>query len=65
MTPGWHLWFQKDVAKLPVVYGEDFLTDYRTVSCESPDRASAIRSAIEHAADFVDPEPCTEEDLLR
>jgi acetoin utilization deacetylase AcuC-like enzyme len=57
--------FLGDMARLPVTYSEDFLTDYRTVSCESPDRACAIRSAIEDIADFVDPEPCTEEDLLR
>ena len=55
----------KDVAKFPVVYSEDFLIDYRTVSCESPDRAAAIRFAIEDTVDFIDPEPCTEEDLLR
>ena len=51
--------------RLPVVYSEDFLTDYRTVSCENPDRASAIRFAIQDTVDFIDPEPCTEEDLLR
>jgi acetoin utilization deacetylase AcuC-like enzyme len=50
---------------LPVVYSEDFLTDYRTVDCESPDRALAIRLAIQDIADFIDAEPCTEEDLLR
>ena len=53
------------MAKFPVVYSEDFLTDYRTVDCENPDRAAAIRFAIEDTADFIDPEPCTEEDLLR
>ncbi len=53
------------MGKLPVVYSEDFLTDYRTVDCENPDRSSAIRLAIEGIADFIDPEPCTEEDLLR
>ena len=53
------------MAKLPVVYSEDFLTNYRTVDCESPDRAAAIWSAIQSTADFIDPEPCAEEDLLR
>ncbi len=53
------------MAKLPVVYSEEFLTDYRTVDCESPDRASAIRFAVRDIADFIDPAPCTEEDLLR
>jgi acetoin utilization deacetylase AcuC-like enzyme len=51
--------------KFPVVYSEDFLTDYPTVTCESPDRASAIWVAVRDIADFIDPEPCTEEDLLR
>ena len=53
------------MAKFPVVYSEDFLTDYKTVSCESPDRASAIRFAIRDAADFIEPDACTEDDLLR
>lgn len=51
--------------KYSVVYSEDFLTDYRTVDCESPDRAAAIWSALKETADFIDPQPCTEEDLLR
>ena len=53
------------MGKFPVVYSEDFLTDYRTVDCENPDRASAIRYAIQDTVDFIDPEPCTEDDLLR
>ncbi len=53
------------MAKVPVVYSEDFITDYPTVDCESPDRAYAIRSAIREIADFTEPGPCTEEDLLR
>lgn len=53
------------MVKFPVVYSEVFLTDYRTVDCENPDRAATIWSALKDTSDFIDPEPCTEEDLLR
>lgn len=38
--------------KIPVVYSEDFLTDYRTVDCENPERAWIIQSAIKEMAEF-------------
>jgi acetoin utilization deacetylase AcuC-like enzyme len=49
---------------IPTVYSEDFLTDYATVDCESPERAWMIRSRIQGIAEFIEPEPCTLEDLL-
>jgi acetoin utilization deacetylase AcuC-like enzyme len=51
--------------KIPVVYSEDFLTDYRTVDCENPDRAAVIQFSIQDIADFVEPDPCSPTDLLR
>jgi acetoin utilization deacetylase AcuC-like enzyme len=49
---------------IPTVYSEDFLTDYVTVDCESPDRIWIIQSRIQHVAEFTEPEPCMAEDLL-
>jgi acetoin utilization deacetylase AcuC-like enzyme len=49
---------------IPTVYNEDFLTDYATVDCESPDRAWMIQSRVKDVAEFIEPEACSEEDLL-
>lgn len=49
--------------KIPVVYSEDFYTDYDTVDCENPDRISSIYFKIVDIAEIIEPEPCTLEDL--
>lgn len=49
--------------KIPVVYSEDFYTDYDTVDCENPDRISSIYFKIVDLAEIIEPEPCTIEDL--
>jgi acetoin utilization deacetylase AcuC-like enzyme len=58
------LWFKEMMTKIPVVYSEDFLADYRTVDCESPERAWIIQSAIREMAEFHEPELCNETSLL-
>jgi len=59
------LWLKGRMEKIPVLYSEDFLTDYPTVDCESPERAWAIQSALREIAEFHEPSLCTEDDLLR
>ncbi len=49
---------------IPVIYSEDFLTDYPTVDCESPDRTWMIRSRLNDIGEFIEPVPCEEYDLL-
>ncbi len=51
--------------RIPVVYSDHFLTDYRTVDCESPDRVAAIHFLVQDMAEFIEPEPCTIADLKR
>jgi acetoin utilization deacetylase AcuC-like enzyme len=50
--------------KIPTFYSKDFLTDYPTVDCECPDRVEKIYSHIKNIADFIEPEPCAESDLM-
>jgi len=50
--------------KIPVYYSEDFLTDYPTVDCESPERAWIIQAAIKDMVEFREPELCSEKNLL-
>ena len=59
------LWLKGRMEKIPVIYSEDFLTDYRTVDCESPERAWIIQSTITEIADFHEPDLCSKTDLLR
>jgi len=49
--------------RIQTPYSEEFLTDYRTVDCENPDRVTEIYFRIKDIADFIDPEPCTISDL--
>jgi len=58
------LWLKRMMTKIPVAYSEDFLTDYRTVDCENPERAWIIQSAVKHMAEFREPDLCSEADLL-
>jgi acetoin utilization deacetylase AcuC-like enzyme len=50
--------------KIPVAYSEDFLTDYRTVDCENPERAWIIKAAVKEMSEFREPDPCCDADLL-
>ncbi len=50
--------------KIPVIYSDAFLTDYRTVDCESPDRVAEIYYDIKNVADFIEPEQCADPDIL-
>jgi len=58
------LWLKGGMKKIPVLYSEDFLADYRTVDCENPERAWIIQSAIREIADFREPDLCSRADLL-
>ncbi|MBP1745544.1 MAG: deacetylase, histone deacetylase/acetoin utilization protein [Deltaproteobacteria bacterium] len=58
------LWLKGGMIKIPVLYSDDFLTDYRTVDCENPERAWIIQSAIREIADFREPDLCSRTDLL-
>lgn len=49
---------------IPVIYSEEFLTDYMTVDCECPERAWMIYSRIQSIARFIEPDPCNLPDLL-
>ena len=53
-----------NMQKIPAIYSDVFLTDYQTVDCESPDRVTEIYYDIKNAADFIEPEPCADSDLL-
>lgn len=57
------LWLLGGMKKVPVIYSEDFLTDYRTVDCENPERAWVIHSALREMADFREPTLCSEGSL--
>ena len=59
------LWLKGRMKKIPVMYSEDFLTDYRTVDCESPERVWIIQSTIREIVDFREPDLCSKTDLLR
>ena len=50
--------------KIPVIYSDALLTDYRTVDCECPDRVTEIYYDIKKMADLIEPRPCTDADLL-
>lgn len=52
------------MAKMPVPYSDDFITDYDTVDCESPHRVIEIWLKIRDIVEFIEPEPCTLSDLL-
>jgi acetoin utilization deacetylase AcuC-like enzyme len=58
------LWLKGGVVKIPVMYSEDFLTDYRTVDCENPERAWIIHAALKDIAEFREPDLCNEAELL-
>lgn len=49
--------------KIPVVYSEDFYTDYDTVDCENPDRISSIYFKIVDMAEIIEAKECTIDDL--
>jgi len=51
--------------KLKVVYHEQFLTDYPTASCETPERVASIVAALKDHFEIVEPMPAEEKDILR
>lgn len=48
---------------IPTLYSDDFLIDYPTVDCENPDRVGAVVPLISDIAEFIEPEPCSVDDL--
>ncbi|HPB81313.1 MAG TPA: histone deacetylase family protein [Spirochaetota bacterium] len=47
-----------------IVYHPSFVTNYSTASCESPDRVQSIMATLKDQFDVVEPEQCTDEDIL-
>jgi len=47
-----------------IIYHPDYLADYSTASCECPDRVRAIMSDVANVFAVVEPDPCSEEDIL-
>ena len=54
---------RKDIIRL--VYHPIYLTPYSTADCESPERVRGIMSDLSSRYEVVEPEPCSEEDILR
>lgn len=48
-----------------VVYHPSFVTNYSTASCECPDRVQSIMASLKYRFPVVEPEPCSDEDILR
>jgi acetoin utilization deacetylase AcuC-like enzyme len=55
---------KRPMDRISVLYSDQFLTDYSTVSCENPERVSSIRARIDDISQFIEPEPCSIDDLL-
>ncbi len=51
--------------RLQVVFHEQYLTDYPTASCETPERVASIMSVLRRHFDVVEPALAAEEDILR
>ncbi|MGC8905967.1 MAG: histone deacetylase family protein [Desulfomonilaceae bacterium] len=51
--------------RLQVVYHDQYLTDYPTASCETPERVASIISVLRAHFEVVEPAPATEVDILR
>ncbi len=49
---------------LKVVYHEQFLTDYPTASCETPERIECIMAALRGHFEIVQPAPASDSDIL-
>jgi acetoin utilization deacetylase AcuC-like enzyme len=47
-----------------IVYHPAYENGYITASCETPDRVGSIVSALKGRYEFIEPEPCTEHDIL-
>ena len=50
--------------RIQVFYSEDYVADYDTVDCENPHRVIDIWLKVRDVADFIEPPPCTADDLL-
>jgi acetoin utilization deacetylase AcuC-like enzyme len=51
--------------RLQVVYHDQYLTDYPTASCETPERVASIMSVLRRHFQLVEPDAATEQDVLR
>ena len=49
---------------LKVIYGDEFVTDYPTASCECPSRVEAIMSVLRRHYDVIEAEPASKDDVL-
>ena len=47
-----------------IVYHPAYRDNYATASCETPGRVASIMEALGGRYDLVEPDPCTEEDIL-
>jgi acetoin utilization deacetylase AcuC-like enzyme len=47
-----------------IIYHPVYLTPYSTASCESPDRVQSIMTHLGTRYRVVEPEPCTDDDIL-
>lgn len=50
--------------RIPVFYSDEFLENYDTVDCEDPARIASIYTKIGDIAEFIEPNPCSRDDLL-
>ncbi len=54
----------KNPEKIKIIYHPEFEIDYHTASCECPDRTKSIMHHIKNDFEIVQPQPCSEEDIL-
>ena len=50
--------------RVRIIYHPDYMNDYVTASCETPDRAASIIKALEDRYTVIKPKPCADEDIL-
>ncbi len=61
---GWNMETEKLQETVRIVYHPSFVTNYSTASCECPDRVQSIMASLKYRFPVVQPEPCSDEDLL-
>ncbi len=50
--------------RVRIIYHPDYTLYYATASCEIPDRVISIMDKLKDRFDIVEPQPCSEEDIL-
>jgi acetoin utilization deacetylase AcuC-like enzyme len=50
--------------KVRIIYHPDYLNDYSTASCETPERIRSIMKVLGGMFTVIEPAPCSEDDLL-